>query len=44
LTTAILSISTQPGLAQAYVFVGFAAILATAIPLIIALPDHRGAW
>jgi MFS family permease len=44
LTTAILSISTQPGLAQAYVFVAFAAILATAVPLIIALPDHRGAW
>jgi Na+/melibiose symporter-like transporter len=44
LTTAILSISAQPGLAQAYVFVAFAAILAAAIPLILALPDHRGAW
>jgi len=43
-TTAILSISTQPGIAQAYVFVAFAAILLTAIPLIIAVPDHRGAW
>jgi MFS family permease len=42
--TAILSISTQPGIAQAYVFVAFAAILLTAIPLIIVLPDHRGAW
>jgi MFS family permease len=42
--TAILSISAQPGITQAYVFVAFAAILATAIPLIIVLPDHRGAW
>ena len=42
--TAILSIATQPGIAQAYVFVAFAAILLTAIPLIIALPDHRGGW
>jgi MFS family permease len=43
-TTAILSISTQPGITQAYVFTVFAALLATAIPLIIVLPDHRGAW
>ncbi len=42
--TAILSVSTQPGLAQAYVFAAFAVVLVTALPLIIVLPDHRGAW
>jgi MFS family permease len=44
LTTAILTISTQPGITQAYVFLAFAAILLAALPLIITLPDHRGAW
>jgi MFS family permease len=43
-TTAVLAVSTQPGTTQAYVFAAFAVILAGAIPLIIALPDHRGAW
>lgn len=42
--TAILAVSTQPGVTQAYVFAAFAVILAGTIPLIIALPDHRGAW
>jgi hypothetical protein len=37
-------LATQPGTAQAYVFVAFAALLAAAIPLIVVLPDHRGAW
>jgi MFS family permease len=44
IATAVLSISLQPGIAQAYVFVGFAALLFLALPLIITMPDHRGAW
>ncbi len=41
--TAVL-IGRTPRSDRAYVFVAFAALLAAAIPLIIVLPDHRGAW
>ena len=42
--TAVLSISLQPGVAQAYVLLVFAGILLAAIPLIFMMPDHRGSW
>jgi MFS family permease len=44
IATTVLSVSGRPGLAQAYVFVAFAAILLVAIPLIFTMPDHRGSW
>ncbi|GAA4881801.1 MFS transporter [Pseudonocardia benzenivorans] len=44
LTTAILSVAANPGLTQAYVFVAFAVLLLVALPIIFALPDHRGSW
>jgi MFS family permease len=44
ITTALLSVSAQPGITQAYVFVVFAVILLAAVPLILSMPDHRGSW
>jgi EmrB/QacA subfamily drug resistance transporter len=44
ITTAILARSSDPGLAQAHVFVVFAFMLLATIPLIFLLPDHRGRW
>jgi MFS family permease len=44
LTTAVLSVSANPGITQAYVFIGFAVLLVISLPIIFALPDHRGAW
>lgn len=42
--TAVLSTSVDPGHAQAVAFVVLAVVLVAAIPLIIAMPDHRGSW
>jgi MFS family permease len=44
ITTALLSVSAQPGITQAYVFAVFAVILLAAVPLILSMPDHRGSW
>jgi hypothetical protein len=43
-TSAILARSADPGLAQARVFLVFAAILVGALALILLVPDHRGGW
>jgi EmrB/QacA subfamily drug resistance transporter len=43
-TSAILARSADPGMAQAYVFVAFAVILAAAVPLIFRVPDQHGRW
>jgi EmrB/QacA subfamily drug resistance transporter len=43
-TSAILARSADPGLAQAHVFLMFAAIMAGALPLILLVPEHRGRW
>jgi MFS family permease len=43
-TTALLSVSTEPGITQAFVFAVFAVILLAAVPLILSMPDHRGSW
>lgn len=44
LTTSILAGSSNPGLAQAVVFVIFAATLIGTVPLLWLVPDHRGSW
>jgi EmrB/QacA subfamily drug resistance transporter len=43
-TAAILARSATPGLAQAHVFLAFAAIMLGSLPLILLVPDHRGSW
>jgi EmrB/QacA subfamily drug resistance transporter len=43
-STAVLARSAQPGITQAYVFVGFAVILVILIPLVQLVPEHRGGW
>jgi EmrB/QacA subfamily drug resistance transporter len=43
-TAAILARSATPGLAQAHVFLAFAAIMIGSLPLILLVPDHRGGW
>lgn len=43
-TTAILARSSNPGLAQAHVFLGFAVLLLVTLPLVFIVPDHRGNW
>ena len=43
-TSAFLARSADPGLAQAWVFVVFAAVLAAALPLIRRVPDQHGGW
>ena len=44
ITAAVLARSAHPGIAQARVFEVFAAILILALPLILAVPEHRGRW
>jgi EmrB/QacA subfamily drug resistance transporter len=44
ITAAIVARSADPGLAQAHVFVVFAATLIAALPLVFAVPEHRGRW
>ena len=43
-TSAILARSADPGLAQAHVFLIFAAIMIGILPLILLVPEHRGRW
>ena len=44
ITAAIVARSTDPGMAQAHVFVVFAAIMFGSLPLILLVPEHRGRW
>jgi len=44
ITAAIVARSADPGLAQAHVFLVFAAALLASLPLIFRVPDHRGRW
>jgi EmrB/QacA subfamily drug resistance transporter len=44
ITAAVVSRSPQPGLAQAHVFIVFAAILVAALALVLRVPEHRGRW
>jgi EmrB/QacA subfamily drug resistance transporter len=44
-TTAVLARSSSPGVALGHAFLVFAALLlAVAIPLTVAVPDHHGSW
>jgi MFS family permease len=43
-TAAIVARSSDPGLAQARVFLVFAAILVAALGLVLFVPEHRGRW
>jgi EmrB/QacA subfamily drug resistance transporter len=44
ITAATVARSADPGIAQAYVFLAFAAIIVCSLPLIRLVPDHRGRW
>lgn len=44
LATAIAAPSSDPGRAQAFVFMAFAVSLLALIPLVRRVPEHRGAW
>ena len=41
---AIIARSANPGMAQAYVFLVFAATLIGSLPLVLLVPEHRGRW
>jgi MFS family permease len=43
-TTAVIARSAHPGLAQAHVFLVFAALLLLILPLVKLVPEHRGNW
>jgi EmrB/QacA subfamily drug resistance transporter len=43
-TTAVLARSGDPGIAQAHVFIIFAALLVLIVPLVFLVPEHRGGW
>ncbi len=44
ITAAIVARSADPGIAQAHVFLAFAAIMVCSLPLVLLVPDHRGRW
>jgi hypothetical protein len=44
ITAAIVARSADPGLAQAHVFLVFAAIVICSLPLVLLVPEHRGRW
>jgi MFS family permease len=44
ITAAIAARSADPGIAQAHVFLAFAAIMVCSLPLILLVPEHRGRW
>jgi EmrB/QacA subfamily drug resistance transporter len=43
-TAAVVARSSSPGIAQARVFEVFAGLMICALPLILRVPEHRGAW
>jgi EmrB/QacA subfamily drug resistance transporter len=44
ITAAVVARSADPGIAQAHVFLAFAAIMICSLPLILLVPDHHGRW
>lgn len=44
IATAAIDRSSEPGTTHAWIYVGTAALLAVALPLISRVPEHRGAW
>jgi EmrB/QacA subfamily drug resistance transporter len=43
-TTAVIARSADPGVAQAHVFLVFAALLVLLLPLVRLVPEHHGNW
>jgi EmrB/QacA subfamily drug resistance transporter len=43
-TTAVIARSSDPGIAEAHVFLVFAALLVATLPLVFLVPEHRGNW
>lgn len=43
-TTAVVARSADAGVAQAHVFLVFAALLVACLPLLFLVPDHKGTW
>lgn len=43
-TTAVIARSGDPGMAQAHIFLVFAALMVAVLPLLLLVPDHRGSW
>ncbi len=44
ITAAIVARSADPGIAQAHVFLVFAAVLIVSLPFVLLVPEHRGGW
>ncbi|HXB50104.1 MAG TPA: MFS transporter [Streptosporangiaceae bacterium] len=44
ITASVVARSANPGIAQAHVFVVFAAVLIGSLPLVFLVPEHRGRW
>ncbi len=44
ITAAIVARASDPGIAQARVFLVFAAMLICSLPLVLRVPEHRGRW
>ncbi|MBN9351926.1 MAG: MFS transporter [Chitinophagaceae bacterium] len=44
IATAIISESSNPGITQAWVYIGAAVIYFSALPLISKIPEHHGSW
>lgn len=42
--TAIITEASDPGVAQAWTFAAFGALLVVTLPVITRVPEHRGAW
>jgi MFS family permease len=43
-TASVIARSSDPAIAQAHVFVVFAAVLICSLPLVFLVPEHRGRW
>ena len=43
-TAAVVARSSDPGLAQAHVFLAFAAVMLCSLPFVLLVPEHRGRW
>jgi len=44
ITASVVARSNSPGIAQAHVFLVFAAVLIASLPLVFGVPEHRGRW
>ena len=44
ITAAIVARSSDPGQAQACVFLAFAALMLCSLPFVGLVPEHRGRW